>query len=517
MEDPETPARGEKAPRIEPYSWYALGVLVIVYILNFIDRQLLTILAVDLKRDLGISDSEFGFLYGTAFGVFYALFGIPLGKLADRWTRTRLLAIGLAVWSAMTALSGLSRNFTQLGLARIGVGVGEASAGPSAYSLLSDYFPPRRRATAIAIYSAGIYLGGGVSLFIGSSIANAWNSGFAPGAHPFGLAGWQVAFLAVGLPGLLLAGWVNSLREPARGRYDPPAHRRAPPEGSPFKAFLADLGTIVPPFTLIAAARRGGGALTANIAAAAIIAALAAGITALLGDPVQWIALGVGSYAIFSWAASLRVQDPAAFAAIWKSPSVLGVTIGYGLISFVSYANSAFGPLYAIRTFHASTDEVAIMVGGLAAAGGAAGVIAGGAMADRLSRGHDNARRVLVVIGGLAAGLLPYAVMLTTDSKAVFYAMVFPTWFLLSAALGGASGTIVNIVPPQVRATATAAFLLGATMLGLALGPYAAGRLSTDFGSLKVGLVGVLAVVPIAFAALFIAWRALNRQHQGEG
>jgi MFS family permease len=147
--------------------------------------------------------------------VFYALFGIPLGKLADRWTRTRLLAIGLAVWSAMTALSGLSRNFTQLGLARIGVGVGEASAGPSAYSLLSDYFRRGARRRDRDLF-AGIYLGGGVSLFIGSSIANGWNSGFAPGAHPFGLAGWQVAFLAVGLPGLLLAGWVNSLREPAQ-------------------------------------------------------------------------------------------------------------------------------------------------------------------------------------------------------------------------------------------------------------------------------------------------------------
>jgi MFS family permease len=106
--------------------------------------------------------------------VFYALFGIPLGKLADRWTRTRLLAIGLAVWSAMTALSGLSRNFTQLGLARIGVGVGEASAGPSAYSLLSDYF--RRGCRRDRDLFAGIYLGGGVSLFIGSSIANGWNS-----------------------------------------------------------------------------------------------------------------------------------------------------------------------------------------------------------------------------------------------------------------------------------------------------------------------------------------------------
>src|SRR4051812_23888281 len=105
-------ARGGQ--RIEPYAWYMLGVLVLVYIFNFIDRQLLAILAPRLKHDLGISDSDFGFLYGTAFGVFYALFGIPLGKLADRWTRTRLLAIGLSLWSLMTALSGLSRNFAQL-------------------------------------------------------------------------------------------------------------------------------------------------------------------------------------------------------------------------------------------------------------------------------------------------------------------------------------------------------------------------------------------------------------------
>ncbi|MCA9712998.1 MAG: MFS transporter, partial [Myxococcales bacterium] len=124
-------------------------MLMSVYALNFIDRQLITILAPDLKRDLGISDSDFGFLYGTAFGVFYAVFGIPLGKLSDHWSRVRLLAIGLTLWSAMTALSGLAKSFAQLGAARIGVGVGEATASPCAYSLISDYFPPQRRATAI--------------------------------------------------------------------------------------------------------------------------------------------------------------------------------------------------------------------------------------------------------------------------------------------------------------------------------------------------------------------------------
>ena len=132
-----------------PYAWYMLAVLVLVYVANYVDRQLLTILAPELKRDLGISDAEFGFLYGTAFGVFYALFGIPLGRLADRWSRTRLLALGLTVWSLTTALSGLSRSFAQIAAARVGVGIGEATAAPCAYSLIGDYFPPHRRATAL--------------------------------------------------------------------------------------------------------------------------------------------------------------------------------------------------------------------------------------------------------------------------------------------------------------------------------------------------------------------------------
>ncbi len=157
---PQGPERSPEQQH-ERSARYVLGVLVIVYILNFLDRQILSILAERIKADLGVSDAQMGYLYGTAFAVFFALFGIPLGRLADVWSRTRLIAWGLAAWSTMTTLSGFARNFTHLALARVGVGIGEASASPAAYSLLADYFPKARRATALAIYSSGIYLGSG--------------------------------------------------------------------------------------------------------------------------------------------------------------------------------------------------------------------------------------------------------------------------------------------------------------------------------------------------------------------
>ena len=500
---------------VDRYSWYALFVLVVVYVINFVDRQLLTILAVDIKHDLGISDAQFGFLYGTAFGVFYALFGIPLGKLADRASRTRLLATGLTLWSTMTALSGLSRSFWQLGAARIGVGVGEATAGPCSYSLLADYFPANRRATAVAIFSSGIYLGGGFSLYIGTAISGAWNAAYPLGARPFGLAGWQAAFLAVGIPGLLLAGWVRSLREPLRGRFEAPALEvpsRPGAKPATWGAFGRDLGAIVPPFTLFAAARRGGGPLLGNLLIMAGLAVLAWVLTAWLGDPAQWIALGIGFYAIASWAVALRHDDPEAFEVIWASPSVVGLNVGYGLMCVITYAGSAFGPLYAMRTFGASPGAVALIVGGSAAAGGALGVIAGGALGDRFAGEHFHSRRLMVVICALVLSLVPNCIMLATHSLTVFYFCVFPMWFLASAALGGSAGTIVNIVPASTRATATASFFLFATIIGLALGPYSAGRISSSFGSLRIGLAGILVVVPFALAALEIARRDLVRR-----
>ena len=150
MAEPEG-TRAHPPVRVSAYAWYALFVLVLVYIINFIDRQILSILAEDIKKDLGLEDAQIGFLYGTAFAVFYALFGIPLGRLADSWYRGRLMAIGLALWSSMTALSAFANSFTMLAVARIGVGIGEASASPAAYSMISDNFPKEKRAAALSI------------------------------------------------------------------------------------------------------------------------------------------------------------------------------------------------------------------------------------------------------------------------------------------------------------------------------------------------------------------------------
>lgn len=505
----------EPAKPTEPgadYGWYALGVLMLVYALNFIDRQMLTILAPEIKRDLAIGDAQFGFLYGTAFGVFYAVFGIALGKLADRWSRARLLAIGLAVWSTMTALSGLAINFASLAFARIGVGVGEATAGPCGLSLLSDYFPARRRATVIAIFSAGIYIGGGTALSIGTALAQGWDNAFAHGARPLGLAGWQAAFLTLGLPGLAMALWVARLREPRRGRFEAENVPADWPAARAWGAFAGDVGAMMPPFTIIAAARRGSGALIANLGALAATMAIAALLARAIGDPVQWGVLGLGVYAVASWAQALHATERETFDEIWRNPVLQGVNVGYGLIAGLAYASSGFGPLYAMQTFHAPPATVAAIVGGGGAAGGALGTVLGGWLGDVWSGGVHHARRIVVVMGALVLSVIPNAILLTTHSLGVFYAAVFPLWVLLSASLGSSAGTVVNVVSPRRRATASASFFLGANLIGLSLGPYAAGHISQATHSLWLGLVSTLAIVPLALGALGFAWFHLARK-----
>jgi predicted MFS family arabinose efflux permease len=197
-------------PRItNGYSRYVLGLLFVVYVFNFIDRQVLSILLDEIKADIGVSDTYMGFLTGFAFAVFYTFAGIPIARLADRHSRRSIIAFGLFVWSGMTAASGMVRNFTELAIARIGVGVGEAAGSPPTHSLLSDYFPPDRRATAMAIYSTGVYVGV-MAAFIGGG----WLS------TQFG---WRSVYLTVGLAGIPLALLVRlTIRELPRGYSDPP-------------------------------------------------------------------------------------------------------------------------------------------------------------------------------------------------------------------------------------------------------------------------------------------------------
>lgn len=487
-----------------PYAWYVLGVLVLVYIFNFIDRQIMSILAEDIKADLGIDDAQIGFLYGTVFGVFYALFGIPLGRLADSWHRIRLLSIGLALWSAMTALSGFAKNFGQLAGARIGVGIGEASASPVAYSVLSDYFPKEKRATALAIYSSGLYLGGGISLFIGGLIVERWNAAF-PGGGPLGLVGWQAAFLAVGLPGLLLALWVASLKEPIRGIAEGIASPREP---KPWSNFFTELSSVLPPFTLLHAGGFGARALIVNLAAAGLTAAAVVAMWRLFGNWPQWTALGVASYAIFSWSQSLKFRDRPTFALIWGTPTFVMLVLASGLLALTGYAIGFWGAPYAIRTFGLDKAVVGLALGGGGALGGFIGVILGGRLADLFRRGNPAGR---ILTGFLATLLTAPLIVLqfTTESFLLFAIAAFLTSVTGSLWLGAAAATTQDLVLPRMRGGATATFFLGTTIIGLGLGPFLVGALSEQLGDLGQANIALVGLVPLVAGLLFYVYRHL--------
>ena len=198
-------------------AWYAVGVLLLAYTAAYIDRAILTILAEPIQRDLHINDTELGLLHGFAFVIFYVTLGVPLGVLADRTNRKRLVFGSILVWSVMTASCGLANTFGKLFAARVGVGIGEAGLSPAAYSLISDYFPPQQRSIALGVYTLGIYLGAGMALLTGGLVVD------LVGHQPFvqvpmlgTMRAWQVVFLIVGLPGLLIAAVVTTVREPAR-------------------------------------------------------------------------------------------------------------------------------------------------------------------------------------------------------------------------------------------------------------------------------------------------------------
>lgn len=503
------PATGDIAAASTPrYAWYVLTVLVLVYVLNFIDRQILSILAEDIKRDLHLTDADLGFLFGTAFGVFYALFGIPLGRLADNWHRVRLITVGLAIWSAMTALSGLARTGGQLAAARIGVGVGEATASPSAYSLISDYFPKGKRATALAIYSSGIYIGGGLSLGIGGAVVGRWNAAY-PGGGPFGLVGWQAAFMAVGIPGLLVALWVSTLREPIRGAADGIVTPASP---SPFRDFLGELVAIIPPLTLIGAWQRGPRALLVNLAFAALVAVVAALLIAVTHTVPQWVAVAVGAYAVFSWASALRTRDRPTFQLIWGTPAFLYVALGYGLISFVAYGVALWAAPYAERVLLQPKPLIGLYIGGGAALGGFLGVVLGGRLADRWRR-TNSAGRVLVILIGAIGPVIPVIWAYTTPDVTLFYVLSFIAGGLASMALGAAAAQTQDLVLPRMRGTATATFFISTTLVGLALGPYLAGLISSVTGSLRTGILSMLAASPIS---VFLLWRAYRTVPEAE-
>ncbi len=230
----------------EGYAWYVVSVLTLAYIFSFVDRQILSMMVEDLKQGLNLTrDWQAGFLMGPAFAIFYTLFGIPLGRLADSRNRKVLISIGITLWSLMTAFCGVARNFWQMALMRAGVGMGEASLSPAAYSIITDYFRREKLARALGFYGMGIYFGGGLAFLIGGQ-AITYVRSTAPWDLPLlGLVQpWQKVFFFVGLPGLLVAPLLLlTVREPLRrGLLERGPRTDSRPKGVPLREVLHYIG-----------------------------------------------------------------------------------------------------------------------------------------------------------------------------------------------------------------------------------------------------------------------------------
>lgn len=489
------------------YAWYVAGVLALVNLYNTMDRYSLAILAEDIRHSFALSDSQLGFLTGTAFAVFYAVFSYPIARLADRWNRTRLLAIGLTVWSAATALSGFASSYHQLAFLRLGLGIGEATVSPTGYSLLADWFSKSKRATPMGLFGAGLYLGAGLSLMIGGIIVSRWNSAYH-GSSPFGLTGWQASFLAFGLPGLLLALLVFNLREPVRGQSEGLHH---PPESDVWRMLLKDLAAIVPPFTLLAAARRGPRALSVNVGVALLSAVFVALLARATGDLLQWSAVGFGYYAAFSAAKSLQASDRSTFALTWGSPTFMLAVIGFCFITTISTVAIIWtGPL-AVRRLGLDSGSVGLFLGTAMAIGGTIGTIAGGRFSDMAFRRNPRGRIWVALVAVIVP--MPFTlVMCFTENSTVFFLCFIPVASVGKIWLAGGAATIQDLVLPRMRGTATNVYFLLPTLVGSALGPYVVGKISERSGDLGLGLgLTVLVSGIIAVTCLWLCSGGLEK------
>ena len=370
------------------YRAYVMFILVVVYTFNFIDRQIVGILAVPIKADLGLTDTQLGLMGGLAFALFYTGLGIPVAILADRWKRTWIMTAALTIWSGMTAACGLANNFWQLFLARLGVGVGEAGGVAPAYSLISDYFPSHQRARALSVYSFGIPIGSALGILFGGYIASKID--------------WRYAFFAVGIAGILVAPIFKlTVAEPPRGQYDV----KGPDAPSPTLAQIIRLLTHKPSFWIIS---------------------LGAAASSMMG------------YGLFFWL-----------------------------------------PSFFVRSFGLELLEASVFYGAILLIGGIAGTWAGGYMADRFGAGKRGNYVIIPAIAFLCTIPLYMLAILSPNLTMTFFALLIPTGLGL-AWLGPVLSAIQHVVPPTMRATASAIFLFINNLIGIGAGTVALGIISDN-------------------------------------
>jgi MFS transporter, Spinster family, sphingosine-1-phosphate transporter len=400
-----------------------LALLLVVYVFNFLDRMLLSILAAPIQADLGLSDGQLGLLGGLAFAALYSTLAVPFAALADRTGRVRVIAWSLAVWSAFTALCGLAGSFWQLFIARLGVGVGEAGGVAPSHAVIGEWFAPERRARALAVYSLGIPLGSAFGLLAGGWIAQTID--------------WRVAFIAIGLAGVLFAPLVARL---VKDR----------PEGA-VKAQAVQTPKLAETFAPLAR------------------------------KPAFWL-LSFGAAA--------------------------GSSIGYGI--------SFWLPSFVQRSLGLGLFETALFVAGTLLLGGVAGMLFGGAMADRLGA-RDRAWYAWLpaLAYGLSAPL--WAAGVASEQVALAFLLLLIPQALGYVWLGPVLTAVQNLVEPSARATASALFLLINNLIGLAAGIYGLGALSDALApaygadSLRLSILWALLLYLLAAALMVAAGRALRR------
>ena len=411
--------KAERAPRLHSPN-LVLALLLLAYIFNFLDRQILGILAGPIIADLQLSDAEFGAIAGLAFAILYSVLGVPLAMIADRTSRSRVVAASLVVWSGFTALCGTAASFTQLFLFRLGVGVGEAGGVAPSYALIADYFPPHKRARALAIFSLGVPLGLAAGTLIGAYLASWIN--------------WRAAFVAMGVAGILLAPVMLLIVR------DKPRDKSASASGPR----LRDAFTIVaakPSFWLMAAA---------------------ASCSSLAG------------YGLAVW-----------------TPSVLERSFGLDIISRGQFLASIF------------------------LIGGTAGVFAGGWLADRLGRTDRAWYARLPAIAWLITAPTFAAALLIQDLWLVWPLLLIPN-ALNILWLGPVTTAVQHLVPRELRATASASFLLINNLIGLGVGPTLIGAVSELFKlrfgdeALRYASVSVLGFYLVAALLMFLAIKRLR-------
>ena len=500
-----------------PYAKYVLVVLMLVYMFNVIDRQIFFILIEAIKSDLDLSDSDIGFLGGAAYAVFYAIFALPLARLADIWNRKKLIAIGLGFWSLMTALSGTAHGLLSLAAFRFGVGVGEASSGPASYSTLYDYFSPKVRATVVGFYAAGVYIGAGLGLFLGGMLLDGWNNVFPDSTlAPFGLKGWQATFMIIGLPGILMAFWVSTLREPVRGQSDGIISKSHP---HPFRESAMVLMSLLPLTNLWVLVQEGGGkqAIIRNLLAGLGLALITYGLTQITGSILQWVVLGIGFYAVVSWAQSMALRDAVAFGMVFKCKALMYTMLAGVGPSFMGVGIGLWSVPYFQRSFGVSAADVGSALGLGYVLMGLPGVILGGVLADKLRR-YSPRGKLYVLLVCYSLSILAALIFLTADNLILAYTGAYLMFFAGALGFGPSASTINDLVLPRNRAMTMAFSALVLTLGSAGLAPYVVGQISdavaatgVDSGeALRQGMLWSLLVAATGIAFTILAIRHIE-------